>query len=248
MNTVTKIGALAVIPLALASCPNPASPQALERDTDAVFSYLAKRRSMNVLRAGGEQLGTFGSVYSLLKPTTKSDLYSMAKSGRPIDITPYDPTTLGLPSFTTETTSYQIQSQLASEIGADLKAEIEGQGGNVDAFRKKLVASKIRFKVSRISTYERQARRGFSGHDYTPSELPEDSTAVLTPLEILVVTDFSYENSSDSTIEGKLVADFIENLKADIVVKRTSSTTGGVGITEPRVIAIRPLVLANKER
>jgi hypothetical protein len=203
---------------------------------------------MNVLRTGGEQLGTFGSVYSLLKPTTKSDLYSMAKSGQPIDITPYDRTTLGLPSFTTETTNYQIQSQMASEIGADLKAKIEGQGGSIEAFRKKLVDSKIRFKVSRISTYERQAVRSFSKHDYTPSELPEDSTAVLTPLEILVVTDFTFENSNDNTIEGKLIADFIENLEADILAKLTSSTNGRIGITEPRVIAIRPLVLANKER
>jgi hypothetical protein len=201
---------------------------------------------MNVLRAGGEQLGTFGSVYSLLKPTTKSDLYSMAKKGRPIDITPYDPTTLGLPSFTTENTSYQIQSQLASEIGADLKAEVEGQGGSLNVFNKKLIASKIQFKVSRISTYERKARQGFSKHDYTVTELPEDTTAVLTPLEILVVTDFTYESTNDGSIEGKLVANFIENLKADIVVKRSSSSTGGVGITEPRVIAIRPLVLANR--
>ena len=98
MNRLYQFSALVILPLTLTTCPNPVSPKTIELDTDALFSYLAKRRSMNVLRTGGEQIGTFGSVYSLLKPTSKSDLYSMAKSGRPIDITPYDPTTLGLPS------------------------------------------------------------------------------------------------------------------------------------------------------
>jgi hypothetical protein len=246
MNQISKITVMAMIPLALLSCAGQRRVK-LETDTDAVFNHIAVRSRMNVLRAGGENLGAFGSVYALLEPATESELYSMAKAGKPIDITPYDSTSLGLQSHITETTNYQIQSQMASAIGADLKAEIEGQGGSVEVFRKKLIDSKIRFKVVRHSTYEREARKSFNAHNYTVDELPKNVTAVLTPLEILVVTDFTHQSSSDNTTEGKFVARFIEKFAADINVRRSSRAGVGVGLTEPRIIAIRPLVLVKRE-
>jgi hypothetical protein len=244
---------LSVLPLCLvgilaSGCKNQGTPESMDRETDAVFSYLAKRRGMNVLRVGGSQLGTFGSVYTLLEPSTNSKLYQMARNGVPIDISPYDSTSIELPTFTVETTSYQIQSQFASEIGGQLKGQIESQGGSVEAFKKKLVDSNVRFKVSRISTYEKRTRDSFSKHTYRAQELPENSNAILAPLEILVVTDFSFERKSDESVEGKLVANFLDNFQTDIKTKSSSKTDGRVGVEEARVIAIRPLVLAHNQR
>ena len=220
-----------------------------EATTDATFSYLAKRRSMNVLSAGGQNLGKAGSTYALQSPSTERDMDRYADAGRPIQITPYQKDLFPANVEVQEETRYQIQEQLASHIGGALKAQIKEQGGSVEGFVKKLKSANSRFKVTRHAAYEHQVQQALAtaGVAYQQPNIPRRAGGLITPVEYLTVSDFTFDAVDQTTTEGKLAANYLEQLKVNLEIKRTNSSDVKVGIDEARIIAIRPMSLVFRE-
>ena len=233
----------------IVSCVRRPEIEAIDSKQDATFTYLASRRGMTALRAGGQHLGEIGTVYALQVPTTRSGLESCSKKQQSIIITPYAAAPKQFESSETEKdTGYQIQDKLASHIATDLKGEVGASGASISGIKNKLKDANIKFSVTRRSAYEKVVREEFKRGSYTGADIPDGAAGLLVPVETLEISNFSYRSIDASSIEGKIAANYLEKLKAELQVKNSQEGNAGsdFGTAASTIIAIRPLPLVFK--
>lgn len=235
-----QFAALLVVASTLTSCSNILVPKSAEKEQAALFGYLAERRSMKVLKSGGQSLGDFDTVYSVLEPRSA---YQIGRT-REIAIAPFDSFDGTLPVKIREQTSYQIQSSLASKLAAKIAAEIPGRGIDVEALASKLIKSEIKFTVTRVSAYERQAIAAGKRLKLTENDIPHKASALILPVEILVVSNFSYNTERDTTAEGKIVAKLVKGLEAEVSGSRNLVVSNDISFEGGKIVAIRPHIIA----
>lgn len=224
----------------LSSCSHLLVPKGAEKEQAALFSYLAERRNMKVLKTGGQNLGDFDTVYSVLEPRSA---YLIGRS-KEIAIAAFDSFDQALPVKIREQTPYHIEARDASRLAVKIAATLPGRGVDVDLLASKLVNSQIRFTISRVSAYERQVIAAGRRLELSENDIPRRSSALVLPIEILIVSDFSYSTERDTSVEGKVVAKLVKGLSAEIGGSRSLVVSSNLSFEGGKIVAIRPHVLA----
>ena len=226
-----------VVILALAACAGERqSPKQADQFTMATAAYLAKRWSMTPLANGDAQTGSVGGLHAIKQfPTGRTN----EGNATPVILTPLAPPP-AIQTSIVRSQNYVIGETLSQEIAAELSANLATEGVKVNphALASALRSMNATFQVLKIQAYLRDIETEIKANAYQNEPIPAGYNGLVIPQGALVIKDLKYDDTQQTTKEGKLALKYLTLFSADVSGSRRAGTTGSMTEAMPVYVAV----------